>query len=218
MYVHPAFKTTDDDAWAFAAHRGFGTLIATPGGMPTAVHVPFLLEKTPTGGRVELHVARANPIHQALAAAPDVLVVVAGPDAYISPDWYVSAEQVPTWNYVAVHLTGLARLMPPDESHGHVERLSAAFEARIAPKKPWAMAKVSAERQQMMLKAIVPIEIQVTGIEATRKLGQNKSAADRAAVTKMLSWQGDWSALAVAELMRSDNREPAAGPAGAIAR
>jgi transcriptional regulator len=204
MYVHPAFKTADEDAWAFVAKRGFGTLIAVDGRRPTAVHVPFLVDRSKVGPRIELHVARANPIHSVIGMAPGVLLTVTGPDAYISPDWYVSAEQVPTWNYVAVHLSGTARALDGAAAEDHVTRLSGAFEERLKPKAPWKMEKVSRARMEAMLRAIVVIEIAVTGLEATRKLAQHKTKEDQAAVARMLSWQGDWNAAAIAEMMHAE--------------
>lgn len=210
MYVHPAFKTKDAEAWAFVERRGFGTLIAVREGRPVAAHVPFVSERAQDGrgGRIELHVARANPIHEMIAANPDVLLTVTGPDAYVSPDWYVSAEQVPTWNYVAVHLTGRARVLDDAGKERHVERLSEAFEARLLPKRPWTMSKVAEARKAAMLQAIVAVDVAVTGIEATRKLSQNKPEADRAAVMRMLDWQGDWASSAVAQLMKHAGRAP----------
>jgi len=202
MYVPPAFKTTDDDAWAFVSARAFGMLIAVSAGRPVAVHVPFVVDRTHAADRIALHVARANPIHAIVAEAPDVLVTVAGPDAYVSPDWYESHDQAPTWNYVAAHLTGRARILDAAETERQVERLSDEFEERLLPKPPWRMAKLTAARKAMMLSAIVGIEVAVSTIEATQKLSQNKGEADRTGVTRILAWQGDWSALAVAELMR----------------
>lgn len=201
MYVHPAFKTTDDDAWAFVRSRGFGTVVAVAEGRPVAAHVPFLVDPSPDGHVLSFHVARANPFHDVIRAAPAVLVVVTGPDAYISPDWYESAEQVPTWNYVAAHLDGEAHAMDLAEAEGHVTRLSDTFEERLLPKPPWKMAKLSERRKAMMLSAIVGIEVRVTAITAVRKLSQNKSEADQAGAARMLGWQGDWASAAIGALM-----------------
>jgi len=121
MYVHPAFRTDPDAALAFLMDRGFGTLVAVDGAQPVAVHIPFVA--APQGRAVELHVARANPIHAVIAKQPRVLLTCTGPDAYIAPTWYASANQVPTWNYVAVHASGTARPMEGDELRAHLDRL-----------------------------------------------------------------------------------------------
>lgn len=206
MYTPPPFRTDTSDALAFARRRGFGTLVVTAPGehgpTPTASHVPFLLLDSETPARIELHLARANPLHEIIGDGANVLLTVLGPDAYISADWYESADQVSTWNYVAVHLTGRARTMPSEWTAAHVDRLSAHQEARLAPKRPWTTAKMTPAKHRAMLTAIVGIEIEVSSVEGQWKLGQHKSPADQASVLKMLGWRGDWSSLALAEIVR----------------
>jgi transcriptional regulator len=202
MYVNPSFTTDEDTAWAYVAERGFGAVVAMADGTPTASQVPLFVTEADGRRVVEFHVARPNPLHKVVVSNPKVLVIVSGPDAYISPDWYASADQVPTWNYRAAHITGIARPMPPERAHGHVERMSLFFEQRLAPKKPWSTSKMTAAKLTAMLRAIVPIEIEVERIEASTKLGQNKSIADRMEAARMLAWRGGWGEVAVAEAMR----------------
>jgi transcriptional regulator len=201
MYVAPVFKTDEGKAWAFVARRGFGTLIAVDGGRPVASHLPFLVERTEHGARLECHVARANPLHEIIARAPNVLLTVQGPDAYVSPDWYIAKDQVPTWNYVSVHLSGVARVIPEAETLAHVDRLSAKFEAELAPKRPWMSAKMTPDKRAARLQAIVGLEIDIETIEGQWKLAQHKPRADRIEVERMLRWRGGWSQCAVAALM-----------------
>ena len=199
MYVHPAFKTSDEAAWKYVTERGFGAVVAIDAGKPVASHVPLM---TLDGGRIQFHVARVNPLHEIIARAPHVLVTVWGPDAYISPDWYVSPDQVPTWNYVSVHLSGSARRLEADAALEHVEALSQRFEAWLAPKPAWSTEKMPARKLEAMLKAIVPIEIAIDSIEASWKLGQHKSQADQYEVARMLEWRGDWNGQAMAQVMK----------------
>ena len=206
MYVNPAFKTDSETAWDYVIERGFGAVIAIDDGVPIAAQVPLLVTGEGERRRVEFHVARVNLLHEIVARSPRVLVIVSGPDAYISPDWYASADQVPTWNYRAAHITGTARAMPPDRALAHVEAMSLHFEQRLSPKKPWSTSKMTEARRQAMLRAIVPIEFDVEHIEASTKLGQNKSPADRMEVARMLAWRGGWSEAALAEAMRADIR------------
>jgi transcriptional regulator len=204
MYIPPAFKTDDATALAFAAKRGFGTLIAVDGGRPVASHLPFLLHgDNPAAVRIEMHVARANPLHEIIGRAPDVLLTVMGPDTYISPDWYASADQVSTWNYVSVHLSGTARTIEQTANLGHADRLSARFEADLLPKKPWTSAKMTPARREAMLKAIVGIEITVTKIEAQWKLGQHKQPADQDGVIANLEKLATPAASAYLEQWRA---------------
>lgn len=180
MYTAPAFRTDEATALAYAAERGFGTFIAVDAGRPVASHLPFEMSRDGGVTRAIFHVARPNPLHEIVARAPDVLLTVAGPDHYISPDWYVSEDQVPTWNYVSVHLAGSARVLDAGEMRGIVDRLSAQFEARLLPKKPWVSDKMTPTKRDAMLRAIVGIEMTVTKVEATWKLSQNKQPADQA--------------------------------------
>ncbi|MFM9940071.1 MAG: FMN-binding negative transcriptional regulator [Hyphomicrobiaceae bacterium] len=202
MYINPAFKTDDRDALAFVRERSFGAVVAVDGAQPVAAHVPLLLIEQDGAVRLEAHVAKANPLHQVIAAAPRVLVTVTGADAYISPDWYVSENLVPTWNYSAVHLSGTAHVLPPERTHAHVEAISLDREERLRPKRPWSTAKMSDRHLQMMLAAIVAIEIRVDRIETVFKLSQNRSAIDAHEVARMLDWRGSPSEKSVARDMR----------------
>jgi transcriptional regulator len=199
MYVHPAFKVDAVALQGLLVERGFGTLVAFEGARPIAVHAPFLFD--PVAGTIELHVARPNPIHAAIADNPRVLLTCMGPDAYISPDWYASDNQVPTWNYVAVHVTGRAALMPKDRLRDHVDRLSARFEGALLPKKPWTSDKMDANRLAAMLNAIVGITVKVESLEGQWKLGQHKGRADHDGAVAGLRSLGERSADAVADLM-----------------
>ena len=213
MYVNDAFKTDAAAAWAFVAERGFGAIVAIDNGTPVSAHVPLLVTGTADKRAVEFHVARANPIHAIIAASPRVLLTVTGPDAYISPDWYVSADQVPTWNYMAAHLTGTARAMDQDQALDHVERMSLAFERRLLPKKPWSTSKMTAQKRAMMLAAIVPIEIEIERIECAFKLSQNKTVTDRMEAARMLDWRGSPGERGTAQAMRAHLKVPVAAAA-----
>lgn len=202
MYVNPAFKSSDREALAFARERGFGAVVAMDGVSPVAAHVPFLMRETNGIARLEAHVAKANPLHEVIAANPRVLLIVSGADAYVSPDWYVSEYQVPTWNYSAVHLSGVARTLPAERTLAHVEAISLDREARLLPKKPWSTSKMPEQRLQMMLAAIVAFEIVVDRVEAAFKLGQNKSTTDVYEASRMLEWRGTPGERSVAKAMR----------------
>lgn len=203
MYVNPAFKTPDEEAWAFVAQRGFGTVVAIDNGRPVASHVPLLVTGDASERRLEFHLARANSLHEIIGRSAEVLVTVAGPDAYISPDWYTSADQVPTWNYIAAHISGTAKPMAPAQALDHVERMSLSFEERLRPKKPWSTSKMTQQKREMMLRAIVPIEVAVRSIECSFKLGQNKSVPDRMEAARMLEWRGGAGEKGIAAAMRA---------------
>src|SRR5882724_5288277 len=202
MYVNSHFKAHPATSLAFAAARGFGLVVACDAGRPVAAHLPFrLIEQDGKVPKLEFHVARANPLGQIAEKGGTWLVAVQGPDAYVSPDWYASAEQVPTWLYEAVHLSGPVRLIGGDHTRGHTERLSATFEKWLAPKPEWKLDKVYDKRREILLKAIVAVEMTIETIEGNSKLNQHKSDEDHVAVALALSRQDDASAQAIARRM-----------------
>jgi len=204
MYVHPAFKVHPAASLAFAAARGFGLVITCDGGRPVASHLPFrLIEADGKVPKLEFHVARANPLGAIAEKGGTWMVAVQGHDAYVSPDWYASKEQVPTWLYEAVHLSGPVRVIPGDHTQGHTERLSKTFERWLAPKPEWKLDKVADKRREMLLKAIIAVEMTIETIEGNFKLNQHKSDEDQVAIANALAAQDDPSAREIAKRMKA---------------
>jgi transcriptional regulator len=202
MYVHPAFKVHPAASLAFAAARGFGLVIATDGGRPVASPLPFrLIEADGKVPKLEFHVARPNPLGAIAEKGGTWLVAVQGHDAYVSPDWYASAEQVPTWLYETVQLSGPVRVIPGDHTQAHTEALSAKFESWLAPKPEWKLDKVPDRRREMLLSAIVAVEMTVETIEGAFKLNQHKQDVDHVAIANALARQDDASSQAIAQRM-----------------
>jgi transcriptional regulator len=199
MHPNSAFRH-DDRALleSLLDEIGFGMVFAqTPDG-PRVAHVPLLN----TGdGAVQFHLARGNALARHLDGTT-ALAVVNGPDGYISPRWYPDggAEQVPTWNYVALELEGRVRKMDEDGLVGLITALSDKHEARISSGKPWTMDKLSDARRRGLISAIVGFEMEVQAWRETLKLGQNKTSADRAALATGLEDEG---ARGIAHMMRS---------------
>ena len=180
MHPNPAFRGAGPDRnIAFARSRAFGVLAVSTQGAPLLSHVPFLLAED--GSTADLHLVRSNPIVRARSGWGGARIAVSGPDGYISPDWYGVADQVPTWNYVAVHLTGRLEPLPDGDLPELLGRQSAFFETHLAPKPPWNMAKMSQEALAKMLRMIVPFRFHVDDIQGTWKLSQNKPDAVRLA-------------------------------------
>ena len=178
MHPNPVFHTqTDERNLAFARERAFGVLAVCGPDGPLLSHIPFLLDED--GAHIWLHLVRSNPIVRALKSPQPARIAVVGPDSYVSPDWYGVKDQVPTWNYVAVHVTGTLELLPQDQLHGILDRQSVFFEDRLAPKTPWTSAKMSEGVMERMMRAIVPCRIKVMGVDGTWKLNQNKPEAVR---------------------------------------
>jgi transcriptional regulator len=203
MYTPPMFKPDRAASLAFAQARGFGTFCAWDGNKPMASLLPFYLEYADDGtARAMFHLARHNPLLRLADGTSSWLLAVSGADAYVSADWYVSPDQVPTWLYQAVHLTGTVRKLSDHELAVQIDTLSAKFENWLAPKKPWTSSKMAAGRLEAMKNAIVGLVMTVEEIEGSFKLNQHKSDADYAAVGNALAAQADASARHIAGLMR----------------
>jgi transcriptional regulator len=204
MYTPPKFKPDRAAALAFAAARGFGTVCAWDGAKPIASALPFCLDYGSDGTpRLAFHMARHNPLLKLADGHANWVMAVNGADAYVSADWYASPDQVPTWLYQAVHLTGSVRVLSDDELGPHLDALSAKFENWLLPKPPWTSAKMTAGRLEAMKKAIVGVVMSVDEVEGSFKLNQHKSDVDYAAIATALSVQPDPAAQLLAGEMRA---------------
>lgn len=197
MHPDPTYRW-DDRAQlrAFVAAHPFGTLFAqTPDG-PAVAHVPVVwLDEA----RIGFHLSRGNRMAAHLAGGR-ALFVVTGAHGYVSPDWYGLPDQVPTWNYVAAELEGDVEALPAADLPALIDALSAASEARLAPKPVWTRDKMTPGLFERMLGAITGYALHVTHWRGTAKLGQNKPAAVRLTAAQGMEDAGD---SAVAALMRA---------------
>jgi transcriptional regulator len=196
------FKSDRAASLAFAEARGFGTMCAWDGNKPIASPLPFYFDYGSDGTpRAMFHVARNNPLIALADSAPTWLLVVNGADAYVSPDWYASPDQVPTWLYQTVHLTGKVRRLTDDELVAQIDALSDKFENWLLPKAPWTSAKMPAARMEALKKGIVGLVMTVEEIEGTLKLNQHKSDVDHVAIASAMNAQPDEAARAIGQQM-----------------
>ncbi|MGL4235473.1 FMN-binding negative transcriptional regulator [Tabrizicola sp.] len=204
MHPNPAFRQSPSDQnLAFARARGFGVLLVNGPEGPLAAHIPFLLSDD--ASFAELHLARSNPIVRAGLPAP-ALFAVSGPDSYVSPDFYGPhsevPDQVPTWNYVAVHIRGVLEPLPDDALRPHVDALSAEHEGRITGKTPWTSAKMTEGAMPRMMRMILPFRLRITSVDGTWKLNQNKPPEVRGRAAAALA-EGNEAAREIAALMQA---------------
>lgn len=184
--LRPQFRIEEDRALAFAADRGFGVIVAADERGPRASHVPFFVARRDTGVIVQIHLTARNPLVELADGVRRFLLIASGDDAYISNDWYASRDNVSTWLYEAVHLSGVAHLRHFDENRGHGDALLAAAEARLS-KAPWDLAQMEPTKRESMLSAIRVIDLIVDQIEGQSKLNQHKSDEDHVAVADQLA-------------------------------
>ncbi|WP_372014134.1 FMN-binding negative transcriptional regulator [Tistrella mobilis] len=211
MYV-PAHYRTDDPAaiLGWLARFPFGTLVtAGADGLPLATSLPVITEDRGitegqaahdiTGLTIAAHMARRNPHAAALSTGMPALLVVNGPDAYISPAWYESPVNVPTWDYVGLQIRG--RLTVIDDRDGLLDlmrRQIAAFEARTAT--GWTLDKAPDPHVDRLIQGVVGLRIQVERIDCMQKLSQNKPT-DRPTIQAALRGSGSDYGPVMAGLM-----------------
>jgi transcriptional regulator len=199
---NPAHFKIDDRAVAddFIDRHGFAILVTDDGGVPTASHLPLLLDRdVGERGRLVGHMARPNPQWKTFRPDRDVLAIFPGPHAYVSPSWYTVAPAVPTWNYATVHAYGLPALIEDEAAvRALLKRTVDKYEG--GRPQPWTM-ELPEDYLKTMMRGIVAFELRLTRVETKFKLNQNRSVEDRAAVIAALRADGGADELAVAGMM-----------------
>ncbi len=194
MYIPAHFAPDDGTVGELLRNHGAADLITVTAEGLVATMLPFIyVPGAGEHGALHGHVARNNTQWK-LAAEMEALVIVRGPDAYISPNFYPSKAEhgrvVPTWNYVTAHVYG--RLVVHDDAgwtEDLVRRLTAKHEARSA--RPWSVDDAPPEFIAGQLRAIVGVEVLISRIEAKAKLSQNRPADDVEGVIAGLRARGD---------------------------
>jgi len=207
MYVPNHFKADDPNKLLdYIRHHGFGLLIIADEDGIEANHVPFCLDSSGDAsiGTLQCHLARNNPAWKRLQSGARVLAVFQGPDAYVSPSWYPSKAEtgrvVPTWNYLAVHAEGSARIVHKSAwLNQHLRRLTDQHESRrIAP---WSVDDAPADFTEQLVQAIVGIEIEIETLTGKVKASQNQPERNRKGVKAGLESEEGESSHAMAKLM-----------------
>ncbi|ORW32125.1 transcriptional regulator [Mycobacterium paraense] len=178
MYIPAHFAADERAVDDLLTHHGAADLItATPEGM-VATTLPFVYD--PEMRTLRGHIARGNDQWRCPVVG-EALVIMRGPDAYVSPAWYPSKAEhgrvVPTWNYVTAHVYGrLAVHDDPAWVERNVRELTERHEA--GRPQPWSVDDAPRQFIEGQLRGIVGMEVRISRIEAKFKLSQNRSAAD----------------------------------------
>lgn len=170
----------------FIAAHPFVTIAASVGGRPLVAQSPVVIRELSGEIALDFHLSRGNVLTPHLTQGFRAVVLATGLDAYVSPDWYESADQVPTWNYQSVEAEGSVAPLNDGELVALLDDLSAQEEARLLPKKPWTRDKMKAGKFDGLLRGIQGGRLFVERLEGTFKLSQNKSDADRLGAAKGL--------------------------------
>jgi transcriptional regulator len=209
MYT-PPFNTVhdEDEIRAMVAASASAWFVTVgDGGAPEATLLPIMWR----GGTVIAHMAKANSQWKRIVPDARVLLIVPGPEAYISPSWYPAKAEhgkvVPTWNYTAVHLSGTVRVHEEtDWVRAAVTELTDTHEQ--GRDHPWQVSDAPSVYIDGQLRGIVGLEITVDQVEGKAKLSQNRSEADQAGVVAGLEGEPGRGADEIAQAMRSARRSP----------
>ncbi|MEM1505791.1 FMN-binding negative transcriptional regulator [Domibacillus sp. 8LH] len=199
MYIPKYYRVTDvDEIREFIQMNSFGTLVTTKQGKPIATHLPLQLMKEGDTYYLTGHMAYGNPQWGTFETCEDVLVMFQGPHAYISSSWY-EQENVPTWNYQAVHVYGTASVLNEEELKQDLAMLLQKYEKHR--KHPVLWDKLSPQLLEKELKGIVGFKIQVREIQAANKLSQNRNEKDYQNIVNKLYEEEDLHSQQMAEVM-----------------
>ena len=205
MHPNSAFRPRQDDlAELLVREIGFAAIFAaTPDG-PRVAHAPVILSDD--RATLQFHLARGNALTRHLDGAT-ALAVVQGPDAYVSASWYADADQVPTWNYVAIEMEGVVSKLEDAALIAQLDTLSVNHEARVGANPLWTRDKMNPALFSKMTGAIIGFELRITAWRPTIKLSQNKPADERERVIAGVEATGHG---ALAQLMRhlGGDKEP----------
>jgi transcriptional regulator len=204
MYIPGRYKELDPEVIEqFLRANDFATLVSFDGERPIATHLLLDFQRRRDGSLVlNGHMARANKQWQTFAEPQEVLAIFSGPHTYISPRWY-NHTNVPTWNYMAVHAYGAPRVITEnDELYGLLKRLVDKHEGDSGAVSPYRLESLPEEFVTKQMQAIVGFQIEISRMEASFKLSQNRNQESYDNVITELYRRTDDNSLAVAEAMK----------------
>lgn len=203
MYIPELYKNENqEDIQNFIHQHGFGILVNQTNGKLWATHIPLLLEEKNGKQFLVGHVSKENPQADSFKNNDKVLAVFSGAHSYISSSWY-DHENVPTWNYLAVHVYGEVIIHSLDETIEALKRLVNKYEA--TSEKPIRIEDLS-KKTMLQARGIVSFEIEITSIEAKKKLSQNRDDKNYQTIISKLENSNDFQAIAIANEMKKNRK------------
>lgn len=201
MYIPDLYKNENQTEIEKLIHEnGFAVLVNQTNGKLWATHIPLLLENKNEKQFLVGHVSKLNPQAESFKTNDDVLAIFSGSHSYISSSWY-DHENVPTWNYLAVHVYGKLRLHSHEESIEALKRLVNKYEAKS--ENPVRVENLS-EKTMREARGIVSFEIEITAIESVKKLSQNRDDKNYKNIISELEKTNDNQAIEVAKEMKKN--------------
>ncbi len=202
MYIPDLYKNENKaEINDFIDKNGFGILINLTNGKLWATHIPLELETKPNGKAVlHGHISKENPQASGFVEKDEVLAIFSGPHTYVSSSWY-DHENVPTWNYIAVHVYGKVKILDETATIESLKKLVNRYEANS--ENPVRVEDLS-KKTMMQARGIVGFEIEISEIHAKKKLSQNRDAKNHDAIVSELEKKDDQNAHQIAQEMRKN--------------
>jgi transcriptional regulator len=185
---------------SFMRAHNFASLVSTGETGIVATHLPFVIAEHQGQIMLRSHMAKANPHWKLFAADRESLVIFQGPHAYISPAFYDSPVNVPTWNYAAVHAYGLPRLLTGSETDSVLAAMMDSFEADYRRQ----YGELPDDFKRKMLNGIVGFEMAAARLEGKHKLSQNKTVGEQTRIAEALSADPDQAAAETGRMMQDN--------------
>lgn len=204
MYIPKHFKMDPAEALEFMRAHPFAILVTVADGIPVATHIPVQVHAADGQVWVTGHLAHANMQKRTFSNGTTALLIFHGPHAYISSSWY-TVDEVPTWNYLAVHAYGPIRTLSERDLAADLQALLAQYEGHRERGRLWHTLPPELLERQM--KGIVGFRVDVTIIEAKAKMSQNRQNVDYKRIVERLEESTDVMAHAVAAWMRGQRKE-----------
>jgi transcriptional regulator len=208
MYRPKPYRNDDrEDALAFVRLYPFAAVVSCGAERPLVTHVPLLVDSSQEDLCLLGHFAKANDHWRSLQGQAPVVAIFSGPNSYVSASFYRANDDVPTWNYQAVHARGTVELVRDGKPLRQLlERTVAHFEARNGT--GWTTSDIMPQRLDGFMRQVVGFRIWVANLEAAAKLSQDKDEADQRNVAMQLMLSGGSSEHAVAAAMQKSLRHP----------
>lgn len=200
MYIPELYKNENQaEIRQFIHENGFAVLVSQTAGKLWGTHIPLILETDGNGSLfLHGHVSKLNPQGMDIKEGEEVLAIFQGPHAYISSSWY-DHENVPTWNYLAVHAYGKIRVLNYEETVHSLKKLVDRYEA--GSENPVRVEDLS-EKTMREARGVTGFRIDITSIEAKKKLSQNRDAKNYQNIISELEKRGDSQSSAIAAEMK----------------
>jgi transcriptional regulator len=200
MYTAPYFKPQNvAEVEEFLQKNTFAALVSMVEGKLWATHIPMMLGKNEAGEQVLwAHVAKGNPQWKEIAAQEEVMAIFQGPHTFVTSDWY-DQQNVSTWNYIAVHVYGKARLLEGDDLRHVVRVLVEHYET---PESKGHMDNLDPVYLNREFRGIMGIELKIERIEAAFKMSQNRNDVSYHNIVEKLEERNENDDRKVAEMMK----------------